>query len=97
MVTLFMAFLLASAASFPALEAARDTQDRATLQRITSESAAAAAKQPGDPAAQYRHAVSASYLAEVALEQRDKTAAKNAAEEGIGAAEKAVALRPADF
>jgi tetratricopeptide (TPR) repeat protein len=94
MVTLSIALLLAAVASFPALDAARDTQDRAALQRLTSESAAVAAKQPEDPGAQYRHAVSASYLAEVALEQRDKVAAKNAAEEGIGAAEKAVALRP---
>lgn len=82
------------AAAPPALDTARDRQDRTALEKIVNDSAAAAAKAPGDPAAQYRMALASSYLAEVALELRDKQLAQQAAERGIQAAERAVALKP---
>jgi tetratricopeptide (TPR) repeat protein len=78
----------------PALVTARDQQDRGALSRIVNEYAAAAAKSPKDADAQYRIALASSYLAEVALELRDKKQAQDAAERGIQAAERAVALRP---
>src|SRR5947208_2066637 len=90
--SLLMGLLLAAASVFSGLEMARDTQDRATIQKIAAEFSATAAKQPNDSSAWYRVAVAQSYLAEVSLELRDKNAAKNAAEDGIKAAEKAVAL-----
>jgi tetratricopeptide (TPR) repeat protein len=76
------------------LEAARDQQDRAALQKMTGEAAAAAAKSPTDAEAQYRMALASSYLAEVAIEQRDRKTGRQAAEQGIKAAEKAVSLKP---
>jgi tetratricopeptide (TPR) repeat protein len=79
-----------------ALQTARDQQDRPALQKIVEEAAAAAAQAPKDAEAQYRMAVASSYLAEVALEVRDKKLAQEAAERGIKAAEGAVALRPND-
>ena len=82
------------AASAGDLEKARDLQDRAALERSVGELAAAAAKVPNDAEAQYRLALAASYLAEVALELRDKTSAESAAKTGIPAAERAAALKP---
>ena len=79
-----------------ALETARDRQDRAALQRIVDESAGAAAKAPNDAEVQYRMALASSYLAEVALELRDRKLAQQAAERGIKAAELAVRLKPND-
>jgi tetratricopeptide (TPR) repeat protein len=76
------------------LEDARNRQDRAALERIASELAGAAGNQPKNAEAQYRLAEADSYLAEVALELRDKAGAKAAAEAGIRAAERAVALKP---
>jgi tetratricopeptide (TPR) repeat protein len=81
-------------AAAPALETARDTEDRAALEKLAGEAESAAAKAPNDAAAQYRAAVAASYLAEVALELRDRKLAQEAAERGIKAAERAVALKP---
>lgn len=78
------------------LESARDRQDRAALEAIVARLAAAAEKAPRNAAGQYRLALASSYLAEVALELRDKAAARNAAEAGIRAAERAVALEPAN-
>ena len=75
------------------LEKARDAQDRAALDQIAHELHASAAKVPGDANAQYRAAVAESYLAEVAIELHDKGQAKSAAEAGIKAAERAVALK----
>jgi tetratricopeptide (TPR) repeat protein len=92
MMLLFLAFALAAAPVDKALESARDTQDRAALERMAAEAGGAAAKQAQDARAQYRSAVVHSYLAEVALELRDKNRAKDAAEAGIQAAQKAVAL-----
>jgi tetratricopeptide (TPR) repeat protein len=76
------------------LEAARDRQDRPALERFVRESEAAAARAPNDAETQYRCALASSYLAEVDQELRDKKAARQAAEVGIKAAEKAVALKP---
>jgi tetratricopeptide (TPR) repeat protein len=76
------------------LEAARDRQDRPALERFVRETEAAAAKASGDAEAQYRCALAASYLAEVDQELRDKKAARQAAEVGIKAAERAVVLKP---
>ena len=78
------------------LEAARDRQDRPALERSVRETEASAAKAPNDAAAQYRCALAASYLAEVDQELRDKKAARQAAEVGIKAAERAVELKPDD-
>jgi tetratricopeptide (TPR) repeat protein len=74
------------------LEQARDRQDKPALERAAAELTDAAAEQPQDPTAQYRAALAQSFLAEVAMELRDKERAKSAAEAGIKAAEKAVAL-----
>jgi tetratricopeptide (TPR) repeat protein len=78
----------------PGLESARDRQDRTELQRMADESAAAAEKAPKDADAQYRAALVSSYLAEVALELRDRKLAEQAAVRGVRAAEQAVALKP---
>jgi tetratricopeptide (TPR) repeat protein len=83
--------LAATAAATP-LESARDRQDRAELQKLIDEAASAAAKAPNDAEAQYRAALACSYLAEVMIEQRDRKPARGVAEQGIKAAEKAVAL-----
>jgi tetratricopeptide (TPR) repeat protein len=91
------ALLLAAflAAGSPAgLDSARDRQDRTALQKMADEYATAAAKAPNDAAAQYRFALASSYVAQVAQEQRDKRPARQAAERGIKAAERAVALKP---
>lgn len=77
-----------------ALQTARDTQDRAALQKITDEAFAAAAQAPKDAEAQYRAALASSYQAEVALEVRDKKLAEQAAVRGVKAAEQAIALKP---
>jgi tetratricopeptide (TPR) repeat protein len=84
-----MAALLAAPG---ALESARDRQDRPALEKQAAELAAAAQKTPRDAQAQYRAALAFSYLAEVALQLRDKSQAERAAESGIQAAERAVAL-----
>jgi tetratricopeptide (TPR) repeat protein len=73
---------------------ARDRQDRSALQNIVNDVRATAEKEPKDAAAQYRLALAESYTAEVAIEIRDKVATKNAAQAGIDAAERAVALKP---
>ena len=73
---------------------ARDRQDRPALEKIAGDLNAAAQKDPKDAAAQYRLALAESYSAEVAIETRDKAAAKNAAQAGIDAAERAVNLKP---
>lgn len=85
-------FALASAPSD--LEHARDLQDRAALQKAATELAAAGRKAPKDADAHYRAALAYSYVAEVALELRDKGLAQSAAETGIREAEQAIALKP---
>lgn len=78
------------------METARDRQDRAALESLAAKLAAEAEKAPGDAEKQYQAALAASYLAEVALELRDKRLAQRAAEAGVRAAERAVALQPAN-
>ena len=85
-----MAALLAAAPG--ALKNARDRQDRPSLESQLAELSAAAQKAPGNADAQYRVALASSYLAEVALELRDKNQAERAAESGIRAAERAIGL-----
>jgi tetratricopeptide (TPR) repeat protein len=78
------------------LEALRDKQDRPGLERLIGQYAADAQKKPADAQAQYQVALAESYLAEIAIEQRDKNLARSHAESGIKAAEKAVSLKPAN-
>ena len=85
--------MAASTLSAGTLEKARDAQDRAALEQVIKAFSEAAGKQPNDAAAQYRLAQAQSYLAEIAIEQRDKVAARTAAENGIRAAEKAASLK----
>src|SRR5579859_1649269 len=94
MLPLIVAGFMAAAAAPSPLEMARDQQDRPALDRMAAESAAAAAKAPGDAEAQYRAALAASYDAGVAVEMHDKKAAHQAAERGLPFAEKAAALKP---
>lgn len=89
-------WLIAGSLAAGGLEAARDGQDRAALEKLVAEYAAGAEKSPQDAAAQYRAALASSYLAEVALELRDKGQAQRAAEAGVKAAERAIALKPAE-
>jgi len=93
MLALLIAGFLAAASPSP-LDIARDQQDRPALEKLANEYAAAAAKAPNDATAQYRAALAASYVAEVALEIRDKKQAEQAAERGVKLAERAVALKP---
>jgi tetratricopeptide (TPR) repeat protein len=90
-VLLMAAFFVAAN---PALETARDLQDRPALEKFAADSAAVAEKAPNDAEAQFHAALAASYLAEVALELRDKKLAEEAAERGIKPAEHAIALKP---
>ena len=76
------------------LEEARDRQDRAALENALVGLRQQAEKRRNEAGAHYQLALAASYLAEVALEVRDRPAAKAAAEAGIRAAERAVALQP---
>jgi len=64
------------------------------LERKIAELAITAVRQPNYAEAHYTLALAQSYLAEVALELRDKNMAKNVAEAGIKSAERAVTLRP---
>ena len=90
----FLLFLLFfGAAGGSDLEKARDAQDRPALDRLAAQSASVAQSKSNDAAAQYKLALAESYVAEVAIEVRDKNAAHSAAEAGIDAAKKAVALK----
>jgi Tfp pilus assembly protein PilF len=75
------------------LEKARDRQDRPALEKSVADLARAAQQASNDADAQYRFALGSSYLAEVALEVRDKAQAQRVAETGAQAAERAIALR----
>src|SRR5712671_2662745 len=88
------ALFAASAFNDSDLLKARDRQDRAALEKFAGELRSQTEKDPKDAAAQYRFALAESYSAEVAIETRDKAAAKNAAQTGIDAAERAVNLKP---
>jgi tetratricopeptide (TPR) repeat protein len=91
--TLLIAALTAVCVSAGELEKARDAQNRAALEAHIRTLAAVAEKQAENPQAHYQLALAHSYLAEVATEQRDKTLAKDAAENGMRAARKAVAMK----
>jgi tetratricopeptide (TPR) repeat protein len=91
---LFTLSLCLHGASSNDLESARDRQDRPALEKIIAELSAVAAKQASDAGAQYRLALAESYLAEVAIEVKDKAQAKSVAEAGIKTAERAVSLKP---
>ncbi len=95
MLAIFIAAFMAAAAPSP-LEMARDKQDRAALTDMAAQAGAAAAKAPNDAEAQYHAALANSYLAEVAIELRDRKAGRQIAEQGIKFAEKAVAMKPAN-
>jgi tetratricopeptide (TPR) repeat protein len=73
---------------------ARDRQDKAALEKMIGDLKPQAEKDTKDAAAQYRLALAESYSAEVAIETHDKAAAKNAAQAGIDAAQRAVDLKP---
>ncbi|MBY0376245.1 MAG: tetratricopeptide repeat protein [Bryobacteraceae bacterium] len=91
----FLASLFCAAFSFAAssdLEQARDRQDKAALKKLIQGYEAEAQQKAADPQAHYRVALAQSYLAEIALELREKGLAKSAAESGIRAAQKAVEL-----
>jgi tetratricopeptide (TPR) repeat protein len=94
MAGLLLLLWIGAAPNLTDLEKARDAQDRAALDRLATQLSAAAEQKPGDAAAQYRLALAESYVAQVAMETRDKSQAHSAAEAGIKAAERAVALRP---
>jgi tetratricopeptide (TPR) repeat protein len=94
-VAIVIAFAVAgTAADDTGLVKARDRQDRAAIDKIVKNLTGVAERQPKDAAAQYHLALAQSYAAEVAIEVRDKAAAKSAAEAGIAAAERAVAIKP---
>src|SRR5437764_14779957 len=95
MLVFLMTAFLAAAAQSP-LDSARDRQDRATLEKLASDSADAGAKAPNDADSQYRCALAYSYLAEVAIETKDRKAGRQFAEQGIKAAEKATSMKPAN-
>ncbi|MCS7025929.1 MAG: tetratricopeptide repeat protein [Bryobacteraceae bacterium] len=92
-VSFLLLVLTALAASIPGLKRARDRQDRAALEKIVAELAAKAERASDDASAHYHLALAESYLAEVNLELKLRNEAKAAAEAGIRAAEKAVALQ----
>jgi tetratricopeptide (TPR) repeat protein len=79
-------------AAEPALETARNRQDRAALEKAGQ----ARAKAAKNAAGHYETAIAFSYLSEVALELRDKRQARTAAESGINAAKAAIAAEPAN-
>jgi len=88
-------FLMAALLAAPGpLESARDRQDRPALEKQISDLSATAQKSPRDADAQYRVALASSYLAEVSLELHDKSQAERAADPGIEAAERAIAINP---
>ena len=90
----FILLLLFNASSGGSdLEKARDAQDRPALDRLAVQLASAAQGKSNDASAEYKLALAESYVAEVAIEVRDKNAAHAAAEAGIDAAKKAVALK----
>jgi len=95
---LIVAFLIAGIGAGASLDdadlvKARDRQDRAALEKMAADFRAAADHAASDAAAQYRAALADSLAAEVAIELHDKAAAKNDAQAGLDAAERAVSLK----
>jgi len=93
MVSIVLTAFLAVSTPSP-LEQALDRQDRAALEKLASEAGASAAKSPNLAEPQYGAALAYSYLAEVAIESKDRKAGRQAAEQGIRFAEKCVAMKP---
>ena len=92
---LFLALLVQASPSIPAdWKKARDVQDRPALDKIAADAEAAATAKQNDAIAQYNAAVAHFFRAEVAMEFKDKGQSRAAAEAGIRAAERAVALNP---
>ena len=92
---LLLAFaLFGSTAVPPDWKKARDAQDRPALDKIAADAEAVANSKQTDPNAQYQAAIAHFYRAEVAMEFKDKNQSRAAAEAGIRAAERAVALNP---
>jgi tetratricopeptide (TPR) repeat protein len=87
-----------SASPMPAIPAqsdlqhARDTQDRAALDRFISELEPAAAG--NQPQALYFLSTGYSYAAEVSIELKDKSKAESYAEAGVAAMKKAISTAP---
>ena len=73
---------------------ARDRQDRTALQKMIGDLQTAADKSTNNAEAQYKVALANSYLGEISLELKDKGGAERAAEAGVRAAERAIALQP---
>jgi tetratricopeptide (TPR) repeat protein len=94
MQAIVLAAFFAAATTQSPLESARDRQDRATVEKLASEAAAAAAKASNDAEQQYRAALAYSYAAEVAIELKDRKAGRQLAEQGMKFGEKAVAMKP---
>jgi tetratricopeptide (TPR) repeat protein len=95
MLVILSAAFLAAASQSP-LESARDRQDRAALEKLATEAASSAAKAAKDAGQQYNAALAYSYLAEVAIELKDRKGGRQYAEQGIKFAEKALAMKPED-
>lgn len=74
------------------LDKLRDHQDRPGLEVRAKASQADAEKMPNDANGWYRAAIAHSYVAEVAMEVRDKNGAEQAAEAGAADAEKAISI-----
>jgi hypothetical protein len=83
MLAIVLAAFFAATTSPSALDTARDKQDRAALEKLASEAAAAAAKAPKDAGVQYQAALAYSYVAEVAIELKDRKAGRQFAEQGM--------------
>lgn len=79
------------AAATADLQAARDQQNVATLEKLADARTQTANSKPKEAGVQYEAALAWSYLSEVKLELRDKPGARTAAERGIPLAQRAVA------
>lgn len=69
-------------------------QNVAALDKLVAEAGEAAHAKPEDAEAQYRHGLTASFLAQLLTEMDEKKGARAAAEAGLAAARKAVSLKP---
>ena len=96
MPVVFLFLFLAGFPANPELQKARDAQNLPKLEQIAVQLSSAADHQPADARAQYEAALAQSTLAEVATEMHDKAQARSAAEAGMRAAERAVALKPGE-
>jgi Flp pilus assembly protein TadD len=91
-----LALCAAAATRRTPAEKALDAQDKPALEKLAAEASAAADKNQQDADAQYRAALVQSTLSQLAQETGDKRLGRAAAEAGISAAQRAVALKPND-